>query len=117
MKKKISAFYHNPYENSVVKIILLILCLYIVITVWKWKMLPAELPLFYSLPRGPEQLGSPILFLLLPGLSLVLFLLDFLFAVSVYHKDKVLAHALVTIGLFTAVLLFISFVKIIFLIT
>jgi hypothetical protein len=44
-----------------------------------WKKLPPEVPLFYSRPWGKEQLASPWFLFLLPGLTLVIFLVNFAF--------------------------------------
>jgi hypothetical protein len=40
-----------------------------------WKKLPPEVPLFYSRPWGKEQLVNPRFLFLLPGLTLVIFLI------------------------------------------
>ena len=45
-----------------------------------WRKLPPEVPLFYSQPWGKEQLASPWMLLILPGLTLVVFLINFAFS-------------------------------------
>jgi len=44
-----------------------------------WKKIPPEVPLFYSRPWGKEQLANPLFLFLLPGLTLVVFLVNFAF--------------------------------------
>jgi len=48
-----------------------------------WRKLPPEIPLFYSRPWGKEQLAKPLFLFLLPGLTLVIFLINFAFLVLV----------------------------------
>lgn len=43
-----------------------------------WRQLPPQIPLFYSLPWGIEQLGSPLGLLLFPLSTLIAILLIFL---------------------------------------
>lgn len=94
-----------------------LMLLYAVILIWRWKKLPPELPLFYSLPRGNEQLGSPFNLILLPFLSVLIFGLQFIMAVLIYPQEKLAAKLLISTALIMTFLLFIAFVKIIFLVT
>jgi len=43
-----------------------------------YSKLPPQVPLFYSQPRGHEQLVSPSLFFLLPGISFLILVVNFL---------------------------------------
>jgi hypothetical protein len=85
--------------------------------VWKWKRLPPELPLFYSLPRGEDQLGSPSLLFIFPGISLVMYLVNLLFASVLYTTNKTAAKLLVAFSVVAAILLFITFCKIVLTVT
>lgn len=38
-----------------------------------WWQLPAQIPLFYSLTYGESQLANKVWFLILPGLSIIVF--------------------------------------------
>jgi len=57
-----------------------------------WRKLPPEVPLFYSRPWGKEQLANPWSLFLLPGLTLVVLLVNFAFLTLVKtrldEKDK-----------------------------
>jgi len=60
---------------------------------FSWFKLPPEIPLFYSLPWGEEQLVSPFFLWLLPGSSLVIVLINLTFA-SYFSSDQLLTRVL-----------------------
>lgn len=45
-----------------------------------WWQLPPQIPLYYSLPYGPQQLADRVWFFVLPGLALAFFGLSSLLA-------------------------------------
>lgn len=55
-----------------------------------WRRLPLQLPLFYSLPWGEEQLGTPLMLLILPSSSLVIGIINF-FLAAMFWKSQPLA--------------------------
>ena len=68
---------------------------------FSWSKLPPEVPLFYSLPWGKEQLASPVFLWFLPLSSLVLVFTNLGLA-SFFSSDKLLARTLtVTTGLYS----------------
>lgn len=90
---------------------------FIVIFVWKWSSLPPQLPLYYSLPRSPEQLGSPLSLFLLPFFSIIFSSINLTLAAILYSKER-LASLILTLSAATAsLLLFIAFAKIVFLVS
>lgn len=92
---------------------LVILVFFIIIYVWRLRDLPPQLPLFYSLPRGNDQLGNPILIALLPIFSVVITLINLIVGAYVYAEEILLARILMILGSFITILLFITFIKII----
>lgn len=107
-------------EKSVIvccRIYLVLMCIFLGIGLWKWKSLPPELPLYYSLPRSSDQLGIPLTLLLLPAISLFLFALNLIFASLIYEKSKLASDILAITGLVASSLLLITYIKIIFLVT
>ena len=107
-------------EKSVIvcyKIFFVLMFIFLGIGLWKWKNLPPELPLFYSLPRSSDQLGTPFALLLLPMISLFLFALNLIFAALIYEKSKLASDILTIIGLIASLLLLMTYIKIIFLVT
>jgi len=83
----------------------------------KFKDLPPQLPLFYSLPRGSEQLGDPLTLLVLPLSSLFIFIFNTLLGAYFYNRDIILSRILIIIGSFASIVLFITFIQIIMLIS
>ena len=63
------------------------------VLLFSWLRLPPEVPLFYSLPWGEEQLVSPFFLWFLPGSSLTLVFFNFAFA-SYFSDDKLLTRVL-----------------------
>lgn len=117
MRQKLAYILKDKLILRIVKIFLLVLFVYLVISLWKWKELPPELPLFYSIPRGKEQLGTPFLLLLLPFFSFLFFVGNLLWASLLYEKERLAAVILVAVGIITACLSLITFIRIVFLIT
>jgi hypothetical protein len=77
-----------------------------------WGRLPKEVPLFYSLPWGGQQLGSVagLVFLLLASLGAVF--LNWGLAVLVFKDEVFLARTLVCLGLVVVLLVNITIIKI-----
>lgn len=117
MKQKLIKLIAEKSILRFVKIYSLLMGCFLVIGIWKWKDLPPLLPLFYSLPRSNDQLGTPLTLLLLPALSLFLFILDFTLASLIYEKSKLASEILIIIGVTISFLLLITYIKIIFLIS
>lgn len=108
---------HDNFINNFIKIFFFVLGLYIVIFIWKWNSLPPQIPIFYSLPRGEETLGTNIQLFTFPVYSVIFFLINFLLASILYIKERPAAVILIISSIVAAFLLFITFIKIVFLIT
>lgn len=52
-----------------------------------WRLLPLELPLFYSRPWGKEQLTTPTGLFIIPAFSLLVFIIN-LILVSLLPKEE-----------------------------
>jgi hypothetical protein len=102
-----------PFKNYLwVGVILNLVALAFVLLVQ--GRLPPQVPLFYGLPQGEEQLTKPI-FLVLPALiSLAIISINFLS--SRFIKDDFLKKVLVVVGLATAVFAGITTFRIILLV-
>lgn len=68
----------------------------LLVIILAWSRLPLQLPLFYSRPWGEEQLTSPTGLLLLPGLSFLVFLVNFFLMAFVPKKEKLIRQTLIT---------------------
>lgn len=117
MEQIIRELWQNNIIKSATKIFLLIMVIYLVMIIWKWKNLPAELPLFYSQPRSPDQLGTPALLLLIPLLSLAIFILHFYLACYFYRQEKLISFLLVIAATIIGGILLTTFIKIVFIVS
>lgn len=117
MKKKIIQLLREPGISRLVKIFLAIIAIYLVTIIWKWKQIPPQVPLFYSLPRSTDQLVIFWQLLLLPFFSLLFFCVNFLIAALLYPAEKLAYTLLITIGTVISLLLLITFIKIVFLVS
>jgi hypothetical protein len=67
-----------------------------------WFKLPPQVPFFYSLPWGKEQLAPPAYLWFLPASSLVLVLVNLVLA-GFFSSDKLLTRTLIiTTGLYSS---------------
>lgn len=117
MKQKISTLLKDQTIQKMIKLFGTFLLCFIIVSIWKWSVLPPQLPLFYSLPKGPDQLGTPYHLLLLPVLVLVLFVVHLLLAAYLYSRKRLAALLLIVIALVCCLLLLITYIKIIFLVS
>lgn len=117
MKDKIKQLIYDNRIKIIIRAHLFIFLLFFIFIIFKWSSLPPQLPLFYSLPKGEEQLGNPLQFLLLPFFSLLIFGINFTLAAYFYPKERLFSVLMAVISLISSFLLLITFIKIIFLIT
>lgn len=117
MKLKIKNLFQDKLVRKISKFYIFILVIFLITIIWKWKAFPPELPLFYSLPRGNMQLGTPILLLLLPGFSILVFVFNLILSAIFYREDILIAKLLMITGLVVTIFLLITFIKIIFIIS
>ena len=83
------------------------------ILIFFYFRLPPQIPLFYSLPWGEDQLASSNLIFVIPG-SVLLIILTNLLAASFFSEEKLLLR---TLGLASAVCAFLSLFALIKIIT
>ncbi len=96
-------------------LILFALCFFIL--VWRFNRLPPQLPLYYSLPWGEDQLASPIELVIFSS-SLILFWGVQVFgAFILYRKYTYLARLLLVGSILITVLGLYSAMRILFLVT
>lgn len=114
---KFTSSFHDPIIRKSVKLFFLIMLLYIFILICKWNEIPLQIPLYYSLPKSPEMLGAKIQILTLPVYSLIFFMINYLISVFLYEKEKIAAIILDIAATGFAFLAFITFIKIVFLVT
>lgn len=97
---------------------IILLIIDVVTLFWKRNLLPIKVPFFYSRPWGEEQLAAKEWLLLIPILSLVLFLINRQLGKLLINKgEKFLPIVMEGFALLFSVLGTITLLKIIFLIT
>jgi len=82
-----------------------------------WRRLPPELPLYYSLPWGKEQIVSPLALAGVLGLSTILFAINNFFAILTWRKNGFFSRIFSLGGTSIVVLTIITMIKIIFMVT
>jgi hypothetical protein len=85
--------------------------------VLKWGKLPPEVPLYYSLPWGEKQLGSPWELSILPTLCASIFITNLLITFFIAKDNKLTIKLLIATALFVVALLTYSLIRIIFLVS
>jgi hypothetical protein len=84
---------------------------------WKFNSLPPQVPLYYSLPWGESQLAQASLLFILPTISLIILLINHLFAISLTKTSLLLSRILLAISLVFSFLSLVSLLHIVYLIT
>lgn len=116
-KDKINLFRKEKVIKTTNQISLGLLLFTLLLLAIFWRKLPPEIPLFYSLPWGEEQLGPPSLLLafIFSGFSLgiINFILGLIFFEKYPLAAKILAYITTSVGLLLTITVF----KIIFLVT
>lgn len=117
MASLLRQLFRDPFVFRLWLLLCALTVAYVVLWLLKWQDLPPQVPLFYSLPRGEEQLTTPFVLLLLPGSCAVVFVLHTATAAILYPNHKLAAQLLFVICSIVWIVLFITFANILFLVT
>lgn len=117
MKEKILILSRDKLVEKLIRIFLGIIAVFLITIIFKWNKLPPQLPLFYSLPRGLEQLTFPYGIFIPFLFSIIFFFLNFFLAARIFENRKTAAYLLVISGTVVSFLFLIACLKIIFLVT
>lgn len=93
------------------------LILSVALLVLRWPQIPPEVPLYFSRPWGESQLAPSESLILLPTLSVLIYLANFTLALLLARGDKLITEILIKGALFAAGILLYSMVRIILLIS
>lgn len=99
------------------KFVLVIFVLSIAIIIWRWKLLPPQVPLWYNKPWGNDQLTGPLWLFILPIGSLTVYLTNIVLSIYFSADLLIFSQTLSLTSLAVSILSFITLVKIIFLVT
>lgn len=105
-------------DKSVQKLYLVTFLTYfimIIILTLKWSVLPPEIPLFYSLPWGQDQLAQNWQILLLPLGSLAIIFINTFLSLFFVGKETLMVRILIGTSTFVCILTAITLFKIVFL--
>lgn len=114
---KFDNFWQEKTVRIATRISFAILLFILAFLLFTWQKLPPQVPLFYSLPWGEEQLASPNFLLILPFSCLCLGILNFFLAVFCLEQHSLAAKILVWVTTSLIFLASFTLVKIVFLIT
>lgn len=82
-----------------------------------FRFLPPKLPLFYSLPWGDEQLAIHIQFFIIPGIIILIILLNLIVSMHL-HEQQLFFKKILEVGtLISTLILTITFIKIVLIFT
>ncbi|MBM3205820.1 hypothetical protein FJZ41_03175 [Candidatus Shapirobacteria bacterium] len=99
--------------NRIVQLALILWSGEVLLILFTWSFLPAQVPLFYSRPWGEAQLVKPASLFLLPGLGLFVFLANLIFLRFIPPKEKLLKQILMMVFLVFNFLSLITLIQII----
>lgn len=117
MKEKVLKLLRVKQLKTAMRVFLFFFTLSLIMLIIKWQKLPPEIPLYYSLPWGEEQLTTPSGLLVLPLSSFFVFFLNFYLASIFLEKEPLLCRILILTGTVFSFLSTLTLIKIILLIT
>lgn len=115
--KSLKNFFFKPLIKKSVLSFLFVLTFSLIFFALRWSKLPPQIPLYYSLPWGRQQLASPWELTILPVLAVSVFATNLLFAFFLLKDDDLLTKIAIFSGLFVSALLFYAFFRIIILVS
>jgi len=109
-------FWQQSFNSTFFRWNLVFITVQLVLLIWQFGNLPQQVPLYYSLPWGELQLVSASTLFLIPTLSIVLLLVNHLFAIGFSKKNPLLSQLLIFTSLVVSFFLLLTLLKIIFLV-
>lgn len=116
-KKKYSFFIKNNINKQVLRGTIAFSTTVLSIIIFSWTRLPPQLPLYYSLSWGWEQIGTPFELLGVYLLINALFLINSALSILTYESHDFFSRILLFGGSFLVSVSSFSIIKIILLIT
>ena len=116
-QEDLTSLLSNRYLKREVQLIFFLLAFSFLFLAWSWSKIPPQVPLFYSLPRGEEQLASKIFLIFLPLSCLVFILVNLKLASVFFKKEFFLSQILTGISLVITLLTATALIKIIIITT
>lgn len=109
-------FWQQSFNSKFFRWNLVFITVQLALIVWQFGELPQQVPLYYSLPWGESQLVSASTLFLIPTFSIILFLVNHLFAIGFSKKNPLLSQLLIFASLVVSFFFLITLIKITFLV-
>lgn len=107
----------NWLISLVNKFVLVIFILSLAVIIWRFRLLPPQVPLWYDKPWGNDQLASPLWLFVLPLGSIAIYFANIIISIYFAADLLIFTQTLALTSLTVSLLSFITLVKIIFLVT
>ena len=107
----------NWLISVVHKFVIALFVLSVGLLVWRFPVLPPEVPLWFSRPWGADQLASRYWLILLPVSSLLWYGIDVLISIYVTTEYLIFTKLLFLSALIVSILSFVTLIKILFLVS
>jgi hypothetical protein len=99
------------------KITLICIIISAVMIAWRYRMLPPQIPLWYSRLWGSDRLTSPNSLIILVGSLIFIHLLNTVLSITVLKPYRVFIQTLFITSMFVSILTLITITEILFLVT
>jgi len=109
-------FWQQSFNSKFFRWNLVFIVIQLAVLIWQFGNLPQQVPLYYSLPWGELQLASASTLFIIPTLSIVLFLVNHLFAIGFSQKNILLSNLLIFTSLIVSFFFLLTLLKIIYLV-
>jgi len=110
-------FWQEKINSKILRWNIIFIIVQIGFLFWKFNSLPPQVPLYYSLPWGGSQLAQASLLFIFPTISLILLLINHIFAISLIKTSLLLSRILLAISLIFSFLSLVDIFHIVYLIT
>lgn len=107
----------NWFISVVHKFVIGLFILSVGLLIWRFRVLPPKVPLWFSRPWGEDQLASPYWLLLLPISSMLWYGIDLVISIYVTTEYLIFTQMLFLSSLIVSLLSFITLIKILFLVS
>ncbi len=108
----------NNWLISIVhKFVIILFILSVGFLIWRFPVLPPEVPLWFSRPWGADQLASPYWLALLPVTSFIWYGIDLVIGKYITAEYLIFTQMLFLSSLIVSILSFITIIKILFLVS
>ncbi|KKU83263.1 hypothetical protein A2973_00370 [Candidatus Gottesmanbacteria bacterium RIFCSPLOWO2_01_FULL_49_10] len=117
----VTSYWHSIAANWIVstatKLVLVLTALSVLCILWRWKLLPSEVPFWYGKPWGADRLASPYWLFTLPLTSLSVLVVNAMISLYVTIDYLVFTQILFLTSTLVSILSFVTLIKILFLVT